>query len=580
MGFKVPGRGASTSLIFALSLFLLLPSFGIGFHLDDYLFLSAMDGNLHGRTEEDSLYALLHGEPGDTEELARGGYLPWWVQEDVKFVFFRPLSDVLLRVDHSLFGHRPFGWHLHSLLWWVATLFAVAALLRRSLPGMFGTMALLLFALDESHALPAAWISNRNALVALAPAFLGVWAHVRWRETGWWPGRLLSPAAFAVGLLGGEVALGAFGYVAVYEAVHPRPWQERMSGVGPFTVLAVSYLLFHRLAGYGTAGSGIYLDPTGDPAAFLAEAPARLLALASGAIVGFQADAWLFGPSWRLAQTVLGCLAVAIVALMFRACARRIDRQTLRALTWLVGGAAIALIPSLATFPSDRLLLASAPGFAALIGTTLVLGFRSLRRRGSKGLAAGALALAVVHLLLAPSVILLTQALLAVQSRTVLALARSDTFSELRGKQFVLPAAPDYVLGAYLPLVIDHVAPRELEGWRVLSLASADHRITRMDSRTLEIEVLGGTMMQTLFERLYRSEPLPEGAILDRGLMTVEVLDATEGSPTRVSFRFDRELEHESLVFLRWTGSSVERMEPPAITGTRHLQRFPGPAGF
>jgi len=103
----------------------------------------------------------------------------------LKIVFWRPLSGLLIRIDHALFGDLTWPYHLHSLLWWIALLAAAGLLLRRILPGAVGLLAILIFTLDESHVLLAGWISNRNTIVAALPAVLRFLAHVRWRLDGW-----------------------------------------------------------------------------------------------------------------------------------------------------------------------------------------------------------------------------------------------------------------------------------------------------------------------------------------------------------------------------------------------------------
>lgn len=575
-----PARIATIAL---LSVLLLLPSFGIGFLLDDYMLLAAVEDRLAGRGPEDGLFTFITGDPARTGELARRGLYPWWIQDDVRFAFFRPLSSALVRLDHAVFVGNPIGYHVHSLAWWLALLVAVAAVLRRTLPGSIAATALAVFAIDESHLVPAGWISNRNAVVALAPAFFGMWAHMRWREEGWRPGRFLGLAGFAVGLLGGEVGLSALGYPIAYEVVTGRGGPlARARGAAPFVALGVAYLVVYVLGGYGAAGSGIYLDPIGAPLEFLRAAPGRLLALASGGVLGFSADTWMLGGAWRRALTGFGIAALLAAAALARLVSSRLDPPARRGLWWLLAGAALAVAPTLATFPSDRLMLASMPGLAGLLGAALVLGFDAWRSRRRALVLAGTALLASIHLVLAPLASLATQAMLVAESRASRDAARSPVLREARGKEVVILLAPDHEIAFYVPLVMDHDRTFDHRGWRVLSLAPHDHVLSRPSSRTLRLDVVEGAMMGSLFEVLYRdrAHPLVAGTVLERGLFRVEILADAGGKPTRVAFHFDRDLEDPSIAFVEWRDGALRRAALPAVGETRLLRRSPGPTGF
>ncbi len=102
------------------------------------------------------------------------GALPWWSAPELKFVFLRPLSTSTHRLDYRLWPDSAILMHLHSLLWLVLLVWAAGRLYRKLLaPAWVAGLATILFALDDSHGYPAAWLANCNAIVSSA---LGVLA--------------------------------------------------------------------------------------------------------------------------------------------------------------------------------------------------------------------------------------------------------------------------------------------------------------------------------------------------------------------------------------------------------------------
>jgi hypothetical protein len=161
-----------------------------------------------------------------------------------------------------------------------------------------------------------------------------------------------------------------------------------------------------------------------------------------------------------------------------------------------------------------------------------------------------------------------------------------------RAHELVLLHAPDHAVGIYLGLILDPEVGRTLPGWRLLSLAPYDHRFVRTGPRTIEMEIVGGAMMGTLFELLYRSarHPLTVGSVIDRGGMQAEVLatgmppsmpgNPETSGPTRVAFRFDRDLDEPDMLIHAWREGALQRIEVPSPGDTLFIERTTGPVGF
>ncbi|HZI07883.1 MAG TPA: hypothetical protein VEZ71_27945, partial [Archangium sp.] len=251
------------------ALVLTLPTAWLGFMSDDFIHLLILEGFPAPGTPLD-LFRFAGGDPVELQRLMDEGPYPWWTLPELKLTFWRPLSSALAVLDHTLFGRNAVGYHLHSLAWYLGMVALFGTLLRRLLPGALGALALFLFAINGAHFMVAGWIANRNALVAAVPALFGLWMHLESRESRRTWALPLSLAGLAVGLMGGESALGLFAYVLAYELLGDKGGvKERLRAIAPAALLGLVYLVVYKLNGYGASGSGSYMDPVGEPGRFL-----------------------------------------------------------------------------------------------------------------------------------------------------------------------------------------------------------------------------------------------------------------------------------------------------------------------
>jgi len=572
-------------IILVVGLLLFVPSLWVGFLMDDFYYLGAIEGRFPEHNIDRCLFPFFINDEEATAAIADQGGYPWWIDERVKGETFRPLSDQLIKIDYLLHGESALGYHLHSLAWWAATLFVCGLIFRRVLPGAIGVLAFVLFAIDEVHVMPVAWIANRNALVALAPMLIGLWAWIRWCEDGWRAGRFLAPVGIVIGMAGSELGLAVLAYFVAYTlwGVPEAGIRARLVRLLPIVGLAATYALVYQLLDFGGSGSGVYRDPLGNPAGFLGAVVTGAPTLLASGIAGFSADFWYAVPSLRTALVVVGCLATLGLLGVLRACWSQLDDTTRRGLRWLLAGSGLSLIPVAAVFPSDRMLLVPGIGLMAALATVLVQAIRSWRSHRRWLLIGVGGFLAAVHLLLAPLFTLGIQALLIKQGRQSLELATSPIVVDAGGKDTILIFAPDHIVSLYLPRIIDHLKGPAPKSWRPLSIAPHDHWLRRTGTRTLELEVVeGGVMLRSIFEELYRDPEnrLTPGTILDRGLLQAEILAANDRGPTRVAFQFDRDLTDPSLNFLVWQDGELRKADLPNVGEELFLRRTLGPGGF
>ena len=146
-------------------------------------------------------------------------------------VYYRPLFVAWSMLNYTLFGLRPWGWHLGAVLLHVGAVLAVFWLARRlGLEYWTAALAALIFALHPVHIEPVTWISAASDTMvtmfsALAfAAFLNGRDPQRKKNTAWW---LASLALLACALLTKEMAVMFSALVAIYAWLYPVEGKHR-----------------------------------------------------------------------------------------------------------------------------------------------------------------------------------------------------------------------------------------------------------------------------------------------------------------------------------------------------------------
>lgn len=541
----------------------------LGFFIDDYVHILSLDGKVPMTSTYD-LFCFATGEPGAVAKNI--GYIPypWWTDLDIKLHFFRPLSSATMAVDRALFGSAPLGYHLHSALWYILLVVAAGGVLRRALPPHLAGIAMLLFALSFSHVLATTWWSNRNALIAAAPALLGLWAHLRWREDGWLPGLPLSLLGYAIGLCGGELALTVFGYLGAYELFGRRgPLAPRLIALVPGAILAFGYLLVYKFGGFGTTGSGVYIDPMENPLQFVRFAPERLVLLIGAFffLVPAEIPAGVEAAYWPIVG--LGLATTVFVGWLFYRAWQTVNDDTHRGLRWLAIGALISCGPILSTFASARLLVVASLGGVAVLAM-LLLHLRETAPRGP--LRAVFWALLLLHTVVAalawPGIALGMRRIDSVMTTTINNMEVDE--SKIADQFVVVPVAPDPMTALYSVIAREFEGKPRAKAWHALSMSQCDHRITRTAPNRIEIELIDAEYLDELFEQLMR-DPNKTFSVGERialpGLIA-EVLVMGKRGPTRVAFEFEGDLDAPPYLILGWKDDHLAPLKLPSVGET------------
>jgi hypothetical protein len=579
-------RGYMLGLVFAFVVS--LSALGFGLFVDDYLFIASLEGKNPIGSPFD-LYCFGAGDAELNRPLIQNGPYPWFGDLDFKAHFFRPLSCALMTLDHKLFGHYALAYNAHSALWYMLLALSAMLVFRRILPPAVGVLALLLFVVDESHVLPAVWWANRHSLIAVSMGLLGVAAHLRWREDNWRAGLPLSLLAFTVALSAAEMGLCTLAYVLAYEVFGRRDSiQQRILSVLPAAMLSIIYLLFYRAGGYGAQFSDIYIDPVGDPVAFLTAAPGRFAMLLGAQFFMLPVEATIVRSELEPLFIVIGCIELLLLTFILYKLWPRFEEKERQALRWLIPGAAMATIPTLAAIVNSRVLMAASAGGAAIIATIIVCLWRELRKQGLSqandqrkrdwtvpAFAYRAVMSILLWGLIAGHLIIATLAwpaqvtALHVVMNKLNHLIRTSELDESRivDSQVVVFNPPDPYTGLYQLMLRSFDGKAVPRSWWTISFAPFSHRITRTGEREMEVEVIDGQMMTSIMERLFRTskKPLPPGYEMDLKGLQVTVLEVGDVGPIRLKLAFEEPPESDRYQILVFRDGAYRRLEIPRI---------------
>lgn len=582
---KTTGAGLAGLAPF-LALVAAAPTIHSGFFTDDHALRLAMGGRHRWLPPFYDLYRFAAGTPAIDDAARATGFLPWWSADHLRLHFFRPLGSLLFAADSRLFGDNPVGYHVHTVLWYVALVWAVGRLLRRLFPADPGVAGLgaVAYAVHEAHVQPFLWISCRPASVAAFFSVIALDAYVASREKGGWHHRVVAPFAFALGLATGEVAVGFLGFVAAYEVLGPlargpSKGAGRMAALVPLAVLLGAYVALYQHFRAGAAESGVYVDPR-DLRAYLDVFFPRFPVLLAATVIHLPAELINIAPK---APTALAAFAVvAVIAAATLASLRALPRRDGVTLRWLTVGGALAAASACGGFPGGRVLLLPNVAVAAVVGTLAVHGLQRLRNEGGlQALVRRAVVgpVVVLALVAAPALTPLGVGMTLQMNRTIEAVAHGAEMGPLEGKRVYLVAASDPMVFLYPGLVLVSEQAPATGCVATLSAAKAPHQLTRVDEGTLVLEPRGSPLLVTPFEELYRRADLPmeQGHTTSCCNATLRVRTTDGVHPTSIALEGD--LTGPDVVFLRWDGRALRRLELPPVGESVDLPWYTGPSG-
>lgn len=568
-----------------VGMLLACPALGEGLWLDDHLhrFVVGQHARGEGLGPWWDLYSAAEGDPALTRARMDVGFSPWWTLPELRLRFLRPVSAATHYVEYAAWPAAAWLMHAQSLAWYGGLVVAVGALLRRWLgPTWVAGLATLLYAIDDAHATPVGWIAQRNALVSATLVVLVLLAHDRARRDRWRPGAWLGPLSFALALGAGEASVAALGYLGAHALLleparpHERGWASRAArgvlALWPYAVVVIAWRLVYDALGYGAEGSGVYLDPVREPAAFVAALPERAAALGLSLLAWPAADAWAVAPpAWGRARA-LGAAALVVLALV--PWLRGGDARA-RGLALALVGALLSLVPAAAVLPADRMLLLAGLGGSAAVASVIGV---ALGGRGEAWtmprISAAALApvLVVVHGVLAALGLPRQVAALApeLEAHQRAAVASLPDDPALARQDLVIVNAPPTFVSSTLWLLRwgdqRHALPRRL---RVLGSTFAPVVVQRPAAHALVLQPVGGYLGDPFTANARgRAHPFAAGDRVALDGWTVEIVGVAAALPTVVRARFDVPLEDPSLRWVVWRDGGFVPFEVPPVGRT------------
>jgi len=419
--------------------------------------------------------------------------------------------------------------------------------------------------------------------------FFGVMALIvldRKIKEGWKAGTVIGPICLLLALLSAEYGIVAAAYVLAYLVfLDQRNLKRRVFEIMPYLTVLAIWMTVYKISGFGSYGSGLYTDPFREPLLFLSSVVERLPILFAGQWttlpggVLFVVSQSAIDTIWTVSVLILVIVAFTLFPLI---------RKDKIARFWGMGFV-LALIPMCASIPDDRLLI-----FVGLGGFGLLAQFLNavhaeadqaralvdwLPTRSVWKASANLLYVLfiLIHGVISPLTMPFTPLRMAQFSERLLGRPAVDlpADSNFAKQTVVLVNPPNGLMASYIRWRrLAEGLPLAARTW-ILSSASSETGVHRLDDRTLEIELTNGFIGAKLDE-IYRSSsfPMKVGQQVELSGMTVAVLSLTEdGRPKKASFRFSVPLENPSLNILQWRFDEYIPFTPPEIGSTRYLPR-------
>lgn len=547
-----------------LALLLTSPALLVGQQYDDYLHQRAIEQDPRPTAVMMDLFKFLPNDPAVKQELFELGLLPWWTEPSAYATFWRPLTAFTHWVDYALWPEQIWLMHLHSLLYFALLVTAAGSLYQQFMGrGLPAGLALLLFALDEGHGFPVAWLANRNGLIAAGLALLTLVLYDRWQRleqkaAGW-----LMLLTLGCALLAAEGGIGVWGFLVAYAlCLAPAGFTTQFKPLLAPAALTLFWLLLYKGLGYGTYATG-YADPFTQPVAYVGVALERLPILLTSHFTPLPAELYLVAYRPFSMLFWLFCLAITLFWLWL---AWQVDQTLPNTATphtsfsprqlgrFFLCGLLLALLPAVIIFPMNRLLLLAGVGGMGWLAVVLP----QLPGRVKTFFL-------VTHLLIAPLFLPFTSYAPALFGSVEPAIRQLPVTAGVTEQTVVVVNAPNVFMPLFIPYLREKWGLPVPAHLRLLASTIYPLTLSRVDKNTVQLEVQGGYLVG--LDAIVRgsAHPLPLHQPVQLPGLTAEVVQTlSDGRPAVVHLTFPVPLDDPSLVWVTWHNGLYEPLELPA----------------
>ncbi|OUS24842.1 hypothetical protein A9Q99_23190 [Gammaproteobacteria bacterium 45_16_T64] len=570
----------SPRTIVLIALVLSLPALFTGYFGDDYMHHALLQENSPVQKPHDlslfGLFSFVNGDAQRTYELMDFGLLPWWTNPDLKYAFWRPISEITHWIDHALWPNTPMLMHAQNIAWYLLLVTLTYYLFRRingSLPTIIPVLAMLIYALDSSHGFTISWIANRNSLIAATFGVGALLFYTRWHDEQRFLDYLLSLGLLALSLLSAEFGISTCAYLGAFALFLDRSGPIKgLMNIVPHASLTVLWWIIYKVGNFGAANAdAYYLDPIASPLLFLSTLGERLIALIGSQWGIIPAEVYGFvGPGVPMAANVALIVGSSVIVLTLLLLTPILKKHA-NVRFWFFGMIFSAL-PVCSAAPHDRVLLFIGLGgtycTAAIIYSALRLGAETYSTKQSIA-KLSAYPFAFIHLILAPLLMPVMAYSTKVWSNQLdLSPATFAGIDSLEGKEIVLFDVP---MGSALAITSTRVSknqPIADKVW-VISTTKTDTDITRLSNHELLVSKPTGFVTgPELATRNLETSPIIVGDTIPLNGAVIKVLQVGEqGHPTEVHVRFKKSLDDPDLLLLDWDPATkqYQRITLPTI---------------
>lgn len=343
-----------------IAFILYLPYITNEYYADDYFFISILKS-------KEFKYPIAGFWSIDIKDYETFQNL-WWKDENVKAKFFRPLPSIFFSLIYWIDEtHSALILHLFSiLLHTLVSLSVFLVLYKFSKMYSPSFLASLIFLISEDHSMTVGWISTNTDLFAVLFINLGLYYHVKHRETSLKLHRRLSKFFIFISLLCKETAVIGPIAIILYEFILLESQRKEKNIFKRFFnklilliknekywryhfLLLIFFLAFYKLSGFGI-NNLMYIDPFKRPYDYIKNVVTGLPTMLVGLLTNVPFGFVIFNQNLTYSFMALGIFLYIIFSISL------VPYWKTRMIHYSFLLFTISLLPQLITVPSERLI--------------------------------------------------------------------------------------------------------------------------------------------------------------------------------------------------------------------------------